>query len=76
MISYKKGVVILACGDPALNLSLLRAGSPLREDDDSLFVRNQRKLVLTSASQVGRDLKINSLPRLPAANDAIQQSPA
>ncbi|RYZ93834.1 MAG: methyltransferase domain-containing protein, partial [Moraxellaceae bacterium] len=35
--SYKKGVVILACGDPALDGRLLTAGSPLREDDDSLL---------------------------------------
>ena len=31
------GVVILACGDPALDRGLLTAGSPLREDDDSLL---------------------------------------
>ena len=33
-ISYKKGIVILACGDPALDWKRLTAGSPLREDDD------------------------------------------
>lgn len=35
--SYKKGVVIPACGDPALDCRLLTAGSPLREDDNSLL---------------------------------------
>jgi hypothetical protein len=45
------GVVILACGDPALDLGFLTAGSPLREDDNpflsqyhsglSLFVKGR-----------------------------------